>query len=599
MPVHQPLSNAGMRQRLRGESMLGTSLRRVALLAVLLGTLVFGRQNVVAQQQDAAKPADTSSPRATLNSFIDACNEFHRRIEEDHYFDRTSEVHGPLALKILDCLDASELPEFERLEAAGEAAVCLKEILDRVELPADSDIPGAAAIRATDEGEGLSQWRIPGTRITIVRIENGPQRHEWLFSAGTVQRAPDYFQEVKFLPYRETGPATSPGLYDWYVTAPGNPTVAKLVDWLPAWFRAQKLGMAIWKWLGLLTAALVAFLIMGLSYWLQGRLVRRFGEGALVRYCLTIALPIFAMLVPLGFNEVVYEHLTVRGSILYAVSFIANMTALLVSPVVVFGAGNRIAAVIIASPKVNPQGLNAQFVRIVSKLLGVVFVVIVFLEGGNYLGIPVTTLIASAGVSGLAIALAAQDTLKTLFGTIVLLADKPFRVGDRIVFKKYDGVVENIGLRSTRLRLLTGHEAAIPNDELARTDIENVGRRPYIRRVANIHIPLDTPRENLQRAVTVIRDALKDHEGMDPDRPPRVYFLDFDPTAFVIRVFYWYKPPDYWDFLAMGEKVNFEVFRAFEEHGIKLSLPFRVTHTSIESEQQPVEVTLTNPGSAA
>ena len=164
--------------------------------------------------------------------------------------------------------------------------------------------------------------------------------------------------------------------------------------------------------------------------------------------------------------------------------------------------------------------------------------VIIFIEGGNYLGIPVTTLIASAGIGGLAIALAAQDTLKNLFGTIMLLTDKPFRVGERIIFNKYDGIVEDIGLRSTRIRLLTGHQVTIPNDKLASCDIENVGRRPHIHRVADIHIPLDTPREKLEKAVAVIRAALEAHEGMDPDYPPRAFFFDFNPDAFVIRVIY-------------------------------------------------------------
>lgn len=85
-----------------------------------------------------------------------------------------------------------------------------------------------------------------------------------------------------------------------------------------------------------------------------------------------------------------------------------------------------------------------------------------------------------------------HEVMKALFGTIMLLADKPFRVGERIIFGKYDGVVEDIGLRSTRIRLLTGHQAHILNDELARTDIENVGRRPHIRRTTTIEMPSDT-----------------------------------------------------------------------------------------------------------
>jgi MscS family membrane protein len=174
------------------------------------------------------------------------------------------------------------------------------------------------------------------------------------------------------------------------------------------------------------------------------------------------------------------------------------------------------------------------------------------------------------------------------------MADKPFRVGERIIFGKYDGVVEDIGLRSTKIRLLTGHQVTVPNGELAGTDIENVGRRPHIRKIADIHIPLDTPREKLEKAIAIIRSALDNHEGMDPEFPPRVFLTGFATAAFNIQVIYWYSPPNYWDFLAFGEKVILEICRVFEEQGIQFSLPVRVTHTSIDSEEKPIEVRMTN-----
>ena len=95
----------------------------------------------------------------------------------------------------------------------------------------------------------------------------------------------------------------------------------------------------------------------------------------------------------------------------------------------------------------------------------IVAAVIVFLEGGKYLGIPLTTLLASAGVGGVAVALAAQDSLKNFFGTMMIILDKPYRLDERIVIKGYDGFVEEIGLRSTKLRLLNGHQATIPNED--------------------------------------------------------------------------------------------------------------------------------------
>ena len=552
-----------------------------------------------AQQQSNVPPAaspnvviqraDTSSPRATLVSFIDTANEIYRVLQRDRFLDRDQPENRALGARVLDCLDISQLPEFARVEYGSEAAVCIKEILDRVELPSIDEIPDAEAVAANGSDRD-SRWRIPGTRITIARIEDGPQKHEYLFTSGTVRRATEYYQDIKHLPYRTIGFATSPGLHRWYIASPGDPAIAAIVDRLPEWTQDRWLGLTIWKWPGLFIAIALAVALMMLSYRVQQVLAVRLRQNNLFLYCLSLFFSVVPVFLPLMVRGFVKDVLTMRGTPLYIVSFGCNLTSLLAAIIVVFGLGNRIAELIIASPKIHPRGLDAQLIRIIAKLLSLSGVVVLFLEGGQYLGIPLTTLLASAGVSGLAVALAAQDTLKGLFGTIALLADKPFRVGERIVFQKYDGVVEDIGLRSTRIRLLTGNQATVPNDELARVDIENVGRRPHIRRLANIHIPLNTPRESIESAVEIIRELLKDHEGMDPDFPPRVYFNEFTSNSFNVRIIYWYHPPNYWDFLEYSQRFNFELCRAFEENGILFSLPERITYTSIDSQQQPLDL---------
>ncbi len=547
--------------------------------------------DLAAQDQVKATAADTSSPRATLKSFIDACNEVNRLIHSEKYFDRRSPEHAEVALKVLDCIDQSELPAYARIDLAGEVAVCIKEIIDREELPPWEEIPDEEHIEAAGGLEKFPLWRIPGTRITIARVEDGPQRHEYLFSPGTADRAVEYFNNIKSKPYRTTGPEVSEDFHQWYVSSPGHPALAKIVEILPRWMqRGRTFGLANWKWPGLLLAVLVSIGLMAAAYCCQIHFARRWLTMGLLRHWLTIVFPVAAMLVPLGLEHFSQHYLTIRGIPLYILTSGAIAATLFAATIVIFSASNRIAESIIASPQVNPHGLNAQLIRIVSKLASVVIVAIVLLSGGQFLGIPVATLLTSAGIGGLAVAFGAQDTLKTLFGTIMLMGDKPFRVGDRIMFKQHDGVVEDIGLRSTRIRLLTGNLVTVPNDELARSDIENVGQRPYIRRIADLHIPLDTPREKLEKAIEVIREALTDHQGMDPELPPRVFFTDFNPTAFNIRVIYWFNPPKYWEFLELNEQVNLQIMRAFEEQGIQFSLPFRVTHTSLDSEQTPVEV---------
>ena len=227
-----------------------------------------------------------------------------------------------LRIESIDCLDMSETPQFARFQRAGEVAVCIKEILDRVEIPNWDQIPDKAEIEAAGGFEELSTWRIPGTRLTIARVGEGPQKHEYLFSPGTTSRAVEYFYRIRDQPYRTEGPAVSEGLYDNFLSAPGHPLVAKIIGPLPKSFRqARVFGMAAWKWPGVLLAIVVALALVVTSYRLQWKLTPRAQEKGTIVYWLTLAFPIVALLVLLGFQVVIEDYLTVRGTPLYVVSF--------------------------------------------------------------------------------------------------------------------------------------------------------------------------------------------------------------------------------------------------------------------------------------
>jgi MscS family membrane protein len=194
--------------------------------------------------------------------------------------------------------------------------------------------------------------------------------------------------------------------------------------------------------------------------------------------------------------------------------------------------------------------------------------------------------LAGLGIAGLAVSLAAQDSLKNLFGSITILLDRPFRVGQRIVYAGYDGTVEEIGFRSTRLRTLTGNLVNIPNSKIVNDPIENIGVRPAIQRVINVTITYDTPREKIQQAVNLLRGILEEpgigepiHPVInDTPTPPRVFFNDFNADSLNIFVIYWYAPPSWWDYMAHAEKLNFRIFEEFEKAGIEFAFPTRTLY---------------------
>ena len=232
------------------------------------------------------------------------------------------------------------------------------------------------------------------------------------------------------------------------------------------------------------------------------------------------------------------------------------------------------------------------------KLIRVITNVLVVVFGGIYIlqaitGKPLNALLAGLGIGGLAVALAAQDTLKNFFGSVMIMLDKPFVVGDRVVLDGIDGPVEDIGFRSTRIRTLTGHLVAIPNEKMATINIENIGRRPSIRRLTNISITYDTPPEKVERALTIIREILENHEGMDPDFPPRVYFNEFNDASLNMLMIYWYFPPNYWDFLAFNERVNLQIMRAFEAEGIQFAFPTTTAYLA-QDDRRPLSITISS-----
>lgn len=206
-----------------------------------------------------------------------------------------------------------------------------------------------------------------------------------------------------------------------------------------------------------------------------------------------------------------------------------------------------------------------------------VFIVII---GGvliiqNLTGVELGPLLASLGIGGIAVALAAKDSIANLFGTLTILFDKPFQLGERITIDKYDGVVEDVGFRSTRIRTLTGHLVTIPNEKVVSSGVENIAKRPHIRWLTNITITYDTAPDKVEKAVSIIKEILNDHEGMHPDFPPRVYFNGFNDWSLNIMVVVWYHPADYWAMQEWQQRTCLEILSRFNAEGIDFAFPSR------------------------
>ena len=230
--------------------------------------------------------------------------------------------------------------------------------------------------------------------------------------------------------------------------------------------------------------------------------------------------------------------------------------------------------------------LDDQLVPLVRKTLRVFIVIIASLFiAQNVFELDIGSLVAGLGIGGLAFALAAKDSIANLFGSVVIFADRPFSLGERVKIQGYEGTVEEVGFRSTKIRTLTGHLVTVPNNTVANEVVENVSRRPTIKRVLDVTVTYDTPPEKVQRGVEILREMLQARiENFPEDLPPRVFFNEFNAESLNIVVYYWFSPPDWWEYLHFNHDFNMELLRQFNEEGIEFAFPTQTLYLKPDGE---------------
>ncbi|NDP22665.1 MAG: mechanosensitive ion channel family protein [Paludibacter sp.] len=219
--------------------------------------------------------------------------------------------------------------------------------------------------------------------------------------------------------------------------------------------------------------------------------------------------------------------------------------------------------------------IDNNFLPIIRRtLLGIIWTI-----GGvmalNNTGVNVGTLIASLGIGGLAFALAAQDTIKNIFGGITIFTDRPFRIGDRIVVNGFDGFVEDIGMRSTRLRTLERKVITIPNYKIVDSFIENVSEEPMRRILSKIGLTYDTTPEKMQQAIAILKGMPNKVNGIDP-KDIYVFFSDFADFSMVITFIYFIKKEA--DIPETISEVNMGVLTDFNAAGLNFAFPTQTIH---------------------
>lgn len=222
----------------------------------------------------------------------------------------------------------------------------------------------------------------------------------------------------------------------------------------------------------------------------------------------------------------------------------------------------------------NKNNENHQQTETVIDLLQIILKISLWLIGIlailSNLGVNITSVIASLGIGGLAIALALQNILTDLFSSFSILMDKPFAVGDFIVVGKDMGTVEKIGLKTTRLKSMKGEELIISNKELTTARIQNFKRLEKRREAFNLGVVYNTPEEKLKEIPKIIKDIVSKQNLAEFDR---CHFSDFKDSYLNFEIVYFVATNDYAEFMDVKEKINLEIHKKFAEKGIEFAYP--------------------------
>ncbi|RKZ33239.1 mechanosensitive ion channel family protein [bacterium] len=203
------------------------------------------------------------------------------------------------------------------------------------------------------------------------------------------------------------------------------------------------------------------------------------------------------------------------------------------------------------------------------------------------LGVEITTLIAGLGIGGLAVALALQNILGDLFASLSIMLDRPFEIGDFIIMGDYLGAVEKIGIKTTRIRSLSGEQIIISNNDLLNSRIRNYKRMMERRVLFTLGVIYQTTYDQLVKIPQIIEEIINSIELVRFDR---AHFKEYGDFALIFEVVYYVKSPDYNTYMDVQQKINLEIYKKFKQEGIEFAYPSQTLFLKSEESEFPVRI---------
>jgi MscS family membrane protein len=368
-------------------------------------------------------------------------------------------------------------------------------------------------------------------------------------------------------------------IYEAFLSSPVGLSYIVPTRWmlnLPDWARDRVAGAAAWQWLGLGIGLLLGALVIFAGYRLANRLTDRSEDQPGSRWeSLPVPLAVIfvaGMLVPLMF-----ALFRIGGTPRVVVAFVQTSALFLMAAWLCIIGSIIVGDVIVSSEHLKRHSLDSQLTRLGTRLVGIAGAIAFLIQGADELGFPAYSVLAGLGVGGLAVALAARDSIANLLGSLLIMVEKPFRIGHYIRLSGTEGAVEDVGFRSTRIRTLDNSLISIPNNTVVNTTVENLSLRTMRRQRFLVQITYDTPRERVEEMVAGIRQLITDHPLTNKSNF-QVRFNNFDESSLDILVMFYLDVDDYGVELREREAMLLQIIDFAKDVGVEFAFPTRTLH---------------------
>lgn len=447
----------------------------------------------------------TDNPRETMETFMSAMNDYRDGVLHN---DRSKRARIYDAIRCFAEKDSALIASQREKELS---AIFLKEAIDRVIVINPQLIP---------EQTDIPRWRLKNTEVVLMPIDSGDRKGEWLFTESTWKRAQLFYDRVKHMPY--LAGSGHGALYEqpW------------MEEYLPDWSKRETLFLKNWQWLGIFLGLFFGLLLRFIVFITIG-LIKNFKFTSRLswkKHLLSELEKPISLLASAFFWYGLMFYLKLEGMAFSLVNsciqivFGISITWAIFKSVTVFCFYLKQRAEKTESP------LDDQLIPFIEKTLKLIVILMGILVVLQNMGVNVFSLLAGLGLGGLAFALAAKDTAANLFGSIMILVDRPFKVGDWINIGTVEGNIEEIGFRSTRIRTFYNSLVTVPNSTMANVQIDNLGLRQYRRTRVHLDVAYDTKPDQMKQFVAGIREIILNNDLTRKDLF-HVYFDEYGSSS--------------------------------------------------------------------